>query len=89
MNPPAYRTQDLLHVHLVRLLPGARERIDALRPVRVERLENVWAAATEHADSKQTPSYGVIVVGTPDGGWLVGTVSDSPEGNFTQSRCRS
>ena len=89
VNPPAYRTQDQLHVHLVRLLAEARGQIDALRPVRVERLEDVWAAATEHAASKQTPSYGVIVVGAPDGGWLVGTVSDSPEGDFTQSRCRS
>ena len=32
INPPALRTQDQLHIHLVRLLPDARARIDALKP---------------------------------------------------------
>jgi hypothetical protein len=89
VNPPALRTQDQLHVHLVRLLPGARGRVDALQPVRVERLEEVWPAATEHAASRQIPSYGVIVVRGSDGGWLVGAVSDSPEASFTRARCLS
>src|SRR5215470_14728472 len=89
VNPPAYRTQDQLHVHLVRLLADARGRVDALRPVRVERLEDVWAAATEHAASQGIASYGVIVLSTPDGGWLVGTVGDSPERDFTRARCSS
>jgi len=31
----------------------------------------------------------VIVLRTPDGGWLVGTVSDSPERDFTRARCSS
>jgi len=57
--------------------------------VRVERLEDVWAAATEHAASQGIASYGVIVLSTPDGGWLVGTVSDSPERDFTRARCSS
>ena len=89
VNPPAFRTEDQLHVHLVRLLAGARGRVDALRPLRVERLEDVWAAATEHAASHGIASYGVIVLSATDGGWLVGTVSDSPEGDFTRARCRS
>src|SRR5215468_5098469 len=42
VNPAAFRTQDQLHVHLLRLLPGARERLAALEPVRVERPEEVW-----------------------------------------------
>jgi len=49
----------------------------------------VWAAATEHAASHGIASYGVIVLSAPDRGWLVGTVSDSPEGDFTRSRCTS
>jgi len=89
VNPPAFRTEDQLHVHLVRLLAGARGRVDALRPLRVERLEDVWAAATEHAASHGIASYGVIVLSAPDSGWLVGTVSDSPEGDFTRARCTS
>lgn len=89
VNPPELRTQDQLHVHLVRLLPDARGRVSALRPLRVERLEEVWAAATEHASSRQLPSYGVIVLRSLDGGWLVAAVGESVEGGFTRGRCAS
>lgn len=89
VNPPALRTQDQLHLHLVRLRPGARARVDALRPRRVERLEEVWAAATEHAASRQLAAYGVIVLGGLDGSWLVAAVDDSPEARFTRARCTS
>jgi CDP-diacylglycerol pyrophosphatase len=89
VNPPELRTQDQLHLHLVRLLPTARPRVDALRPIRVERLEESWAAAREHASTRQLASYGVIVIRGLDGGWLVAAVGDSPEGSFTRARCTS
>jgi CDP-diacylglycerol pyrophosphatase len=87
VNPPAWRTQDQLHLHLVRLRPGARTRVDALRPIRVERLEDVWAGAAEHASARGLPSYGVIVLLGSDGGWLVAADGASPEGSFTLARC--
>ena len=87
VNPPAWRTQDQLHVHLVRLLPGARARVSALRPIRVERLEDVWAAAAEHASSRGLTSYGVIVLRVSAGGWVVAADGGSPEGSFTLARC--
>jgi CDP-diacylglycerol pyrophosphatase len=89
VNPPELRTQAQLHLHLVRLLPGARAQVDALRPIRVERLEDVWPAAAEHAASRQLASYGVILIRGLDGGWLVAAVGGSPEGSFTRSRCVS
>jgi CDP-diacylglycerol pyrophosphatase len=89
VNPPRLRTEDQLHVHLVRPLPGARGRVSALGPIRVERLEEVWAAAAEHAASRQMPSYGVIVLPAAEGGWLVAAVDGSPETSFTRSRCTS
>jgi CDP-diacylglycerol pyrophosphatase len=89
VNPPELRTQDQLHLHLVRLLPGARSEVDALGPIQVERLEDVWPAATEHAAARQLASYGVILIRGLDGGWLVAAVARSPEGSFTRSRCVS
>jgi len=89
VNPPELRTQDQLHLHLVRLLPGARSEVDALGPIQVERLEDVWSAATEHAASRQLASYGVILIRGLNGGWLVAAIARSPEGSFTRSRCVS
>jgi CDP-diacylglycerol pyrophosphatase len=87
VNPPAWRTQDQLHLHLVRLLPGARARVSAMQPIRVERLEEVWAAAAEHASSRRLDSYGVIVLRGSEGSWVVAAVGDSPEANFALARC--
>ena len=87
VNPPELRTKDQLHLHLVRLLPDARPRVDALRPIKVEGREEVWSASTEHASSRQLASSGVIPIRGRDGGWLVAAVGGSPEGRFTRSRC--
>jgi CDP-diacylglycerol pyrophosphatase len=87
LNPPELRTQDQLHLHLVRLLPGARARVSALQPIRVERLEDVWAAAAEHAAPRGLTAYGVIVLLGSEGGWLVAADANSPEGSFTLARC--
>lgn len=89
VNPRAMRTQDHLHLHLVRLLPDARERVNALRPIQVVRLEDVWAAATEHASTRALTSYGVIVARGSEGGWVVAASGDSPEASFTRARCTS
>jgi CDP-diacylglycerol pyrophosphatase len=87
VNPPDLRTQDQLHVHLVRLLPDARHRVNALRPTRVERLEDVWAAATGDAASRRLTSYGVIVVRGSEGGWMVAASDAFLEVSFTRARC--
>ena len=89
VNPPGRRTQNQLHVHLARRSAGAGARLDALRPVRVDRLEDVWAAAAGHASARGLDLYGVIVLRGPDGGWLVAADADSPEAGFTRARCDS
>ena len=89
VNSPQVRTQDQLHVHLVRLLPGARSQLSTLEPVAVTRLEESWPAAAQHAATRQLTSYGVIVVLAPEGGWLVAAVEGSPEITFTRGRCTS
>ena len=73
VNPVPLRTQGQLHIHIVRLLPGARARLDALSPATIERLEDVWPVVAQHAAARDATSYGVIVVRSLDRGWLVTT----------------
>jgi len=87
INPPALRTQDQLHIHLVRLLPGARARIDALRPTGIARLEEVWLAVEQHAAGRGLAAYGVIVVQSLDRGWLVAADPGVTETALTMARC--
>jgi len=49
VNPPSKRTQDHLHVHLVRLSADARAWVTALEPVRIGRLDDTWIAAAANA----------------------------------------
>ena len=88
VNPPYQRTQDELHVHIVRLLKNGRELIDARRPVRIESLDAAWRAAATHAKRMGYATYGVAVMHARDGGYLVVSTNTSPEWAFTESTCR-
>jgi CDP-diacylglycerol pyrophosphatase len=87
VNPPGLeRTQDQLHVHLVRLAPGARARLADLSPARTARLDAVWDAAARHARSRT--EYGVLVAREDAGaGFIVVTDPTSPEEQFTIPVC--
>ena len=89
VNPPGLRTQDQLHIHLARLLPNARPRVDALKPARADRLEEIWLVAGRHAAGRGLNAYGVIAILARDGGWLVATDAKSPESEYTAGRCGS
>ena len=87
MNPPGLeRTQDQLHVHIVRLASGARARIAALAPARTARLDEVWDAASRHAGRRT--EYGVLVARDDAGSdFIVATDPRSPEYQFTTAVC--
>jgi CDP-diacylglycerol pyrophosphatase len=88
VNPPDARGQDQLHVHLVRLLPDARTRLEARAPARVAELDAVWEAAALRAAEAGIGRYGVLVTRAPAGGFLVVPAATSPEREFTASQCR-
>jgi hypothetical protein len=88
VNPPEARSQDQLHVHIVRLLPQGRAAIEALDPVVIDDLNAVWQAAEAHAAKRRHAHYGVAVVSAGPGGYLVATTASSPELEFTQATCR-
>jgi CDP-diacylglycerol pyrophosphatase len=87
VNSPYQRTQNQLHVHIVRLLPDGRARIEARKPVRIEKLEDAWRAAATHAKRMGYSSYGMAVAQAEGGGYLVVSTDVSPEYQFTQTTC--
>ncbi len=87
VNAPRRRGQDQLHVHLVRLLPGAAARLAASAPEHVSRLADVWEAADRHARAHGLAAHGVIVTRDPRGSFAVVAAADSPERAFTAARC--
>ncbi|HEY6872075.1 MAG TPA: CDP-diacylglycerol diphosphatase [Geobacteraceae bacterium] len=88
VNPRRLRSQDQLHVHIVRLLPGARARLAGLAVARVPSLGEVWHAAARSAASAGMKEYGVLVARDPEGGFLVRVEEGSPEKMYTRYRCR-
>jgi CDP-diacylglycerol pyrophosphatase len=90
VNPPGLeRTQDQLHVHLLRLAPGARARLASDSPARAPHLERVWDVAARHAAAKGLASYGVLVMRDDAAkDFLVITPPKSPEDQFTVGTCR-
>lgn len=87
VNPLAQRSQDQLHVHLLRLRGDARQRI-AQRPAdRVQTLDRVWKVAAQRAAAEGLTDYGVLVVGHTDGGFVVLVEKDSPERMYTDWNC--
>jgi CDP-diacylglycerol pyrophosphatase len=88
VNPPDVRTQDELHVHIVRLRAQGRSSIEALHPVVIDDLDAAWQAAANHAAKNAHAHYGVAVVSAGPRGYLVATTAASPEREFTEATCR-
>lgn len=88
VNPAHLRSQDHLHIHLLRLRQDARKRLASRKPLTVERLEEVWNTAARHAAGLGLQSYGVIVAQASDGKFLIVADRGSPEREFTEYVCQ-
>jgi CDP-diacylglycerol pyrophosphatase len=88
VNPPGSRSQDQLHIHIVRLRSDARRRFDGARSGRVQDLDEVWSAAAKKAQAANLRSYGVLVARRRDGGFLVLVDERSPEKLYTLWECK-
>jgi CDP-diacylglycerol pyrophosphatase len=87
INPKSQRTQNQLHIHLVRLDKNARSNFYQYSPVYVDNLENIWAIAETAAKAKGFNDYGVLVAQSDSDKYLVITTPNSPEAAFTQWSC--
>ncbi len=87
VNPRLRRSQNQLHVHLLRLVPGAREKLEPLVVGTVENLEQVWATATFGAMARGLDDYGVLVLQRAQKDYQIVVTPYSPEKAFTVERC--
>jgi CDP-diacylglycerol pyrophosphatase len=90
VNPMGARSQNQLHVHLLRFKAGARARLEALRPVAIANLDDAWTAAGEHARRAGLGGeFGIAVAGAAGGkGFLAAAVPGSAEKEFGDAACR-
>ena len=87
INPKSERTQNQLHIHILRLEPKARILFPKYSSVITQNLDNVWMLAEQIAKSKGLLDYGVLVIKAQHSGYLVLVSPESPEGAFTQWKC--
>ena len=88
VNPPGQRSQNQLHVHIVRLAPDARQRFAAAISAHVQSLGDVWGEAKKKAALAGLQDYGVLVAKEPEGDFLVLIEGQSPEKAYTRWKCR-
>ena len=88
VNPQNFRSQNQLHVHLVRLKPQARAEFKSMATGNSSNLWNVWKIAAELAKQQNLPDYGVLVSTQESGGFKVVVTATSPGHLFTQYVCR-
>jgi CDP-diacylglycerol pyrophosphatase len=92
VNPPLERTQDQLHIHLVRLRPKARSSFPEGSTVMVSSLDQVWSVAKTIAARLKLDNYGLLVAKALQGDGFTVVVQefighDSPESQYTENRC--
>lgn len=87
VNSKSKRTQNQLHVHVVRLKPHIQERLDKGVLAHSPTLSEVWQVAAQAAAKHGMAEYGVLVTAAPLGGFQLALTQESPEGQFTQAVC--
>ena len=87
VNPQSRRSQNQLHVHVVKLKPGAASDVKPTVTALTQNLNNVWTLAANVAKTNHMNDYGVLVAAEKNGGYLVVVSRESPEALFTQAYC--
>jgi len=87
-NPPGStnRSQDQLHVHIVRLSAAGAKLRAVPGQARVQNLDDVWKRAVDLA-AGTFEEFGVLVAKHPQGGFLVVVDDRNLEHLYTESRC--
>ncbi len=88
VNPPGKnRSQDQLHVHIVRLNDAGRRLIDAPDVCSVMSLADIWNTADNLAKKKGFDYYGVLVAKNPAGGFIVFVNDRNLEYDYSIAEC--
>jgi CDP-diacylglycerol pyrophosphatase len=87
VNPQSRRSQNQLHVHLLRLNTDARTRLLEKLAGYVYDLEQVWTVASSEASIRGLKDYGILVAQSSPTSYMVVVIEESPELEFTKWRC--
>jgi CDP-diacylglycerol pyrophosphatase len=87
VNPQSERTQNQLHVHMLKLDKNARESFVDYSHAYIQSLEGVWSTAKKMADSIELSDYGVLVAKASAKQYIVLVTRHSPESAFTVWNC--
>jgi CDP-diacylglycerol pyrophosphatase len=87
INPQSERTQNQLHVHMLKLDKNARESFVDYSHAYIQSLEGVWSTAKKMADSIELSDYGVLVAKASAKQYIVLVTRHSPESAFTVWNC--
>ena len=88
VNPQNFRSQNQLHVHLLRLKPQAKSQFKAMATGKTTNLSQVWDISAQLASQQHLSDYGVLVSKEDNGAFWVVVTALSPEDLFTQYVCR-
>jgi CDP-diacylglycerol pyrophosphatase len=89
VNPKSQRTQNQLHIHLLRLNQDARQKFKQYGFAIVGGINHVWDVAEKIANSSGLSDYGVLVSRYSENSFIVLVSKDSPEALFTVWNCNS
>jgi CDP-diacylglycerol pyrophosphatase len=87
VNPQFRRSQDQLHVHIVRLKPDSRSRMKQIAVKHLRDLSSVWESAQRAASEMKWADYGVLVIASHEDGFDLVVTQESPEHSYTQALC--
>jgi CDP-diacylglycerol pyrophosphatase len=100
INPEVVRSQNQLHVHMLRLKPGVRDRLDAALAtdptawgdasailLRLPDLGHVFATVAERVGDAAMGVHGVLVARAPGGGFVALITDRSSPQVYTENRC--
>jgi CDP-diacylglycerol pyrophosphatase len=88
VNPQFHRSQNQLHVHMLRLSKDGSQQLAKHVPSYINSLDQVWTSAAQSAATKGLADYGVLVAQRGPKDFLVVVTAESPEDAFTEWRCQ-
>lgn len=89
VNPKSERTQNQLHVHMLRLNSNSREMFASYSHAYVRSLDRVWVVAQQIAVANGLVDYGVLVANDGSSQYIVVVTKHSPEATFTIWNCHN
>lgn len=87
VNPKSHRSQNQLHVHLVRIDPKVKNKFNAYIFTYVKNLDHVWETAGKLAAKNSLIDYGILVTRVTSNQFTVLITPNSPESEFTIWKC--